>query len=122
MESGEKWKPEGMYFAAENGHRCVTMDKGRYLQRWPSARSMKRVRQRVNELTGSSRDGAKDVGVLIDDLNPVLRGWGNYHCTGNASRKFQGVDWYVNSRLTHFMLRRTGHRQRAASVVTWTPE
>ena len=60
--------------------------------------------------------------MLIDDLNPVLRGWGNYHCTGNASRKFQGVDWYVNSRLTHFMLRRTGHRQRGASVVTWTPE
>jgi group II intron reverse transcriptase/maturase len=120
---------EGFDFLGCHHHKCVSRPllkrtgKVRwYLQRWPSARSMKRVRQRVNELTGSSRDGAKDVGVLIDDLNPVLRGWGNYHCTGNASRKFQGVDWYVNSRLTHFMLRRTGHRQRAASVVTWTPE
>ena len=47
-----------------------------YLQRWPSKRSMKRVRTRVKELTDSRRNGVKDVEVLIRDLNPVLRGWG----------------------------------------------
>ena len=93
-----------------------------YLQRWPSARSMKRVRQRVKELTDSKRGGAKDVGVLIDDLNPVLRGWGNYHRTGNASQKFQSVDWYVNGRLTKFLLRRAGNKLRAALVKSWTPK
>ena len=36
-----------------------------FLQRWPSQRSMKRVRQRVKELTGGSRNGIKDVRTLI---------------------------------------------------------
>jgi hypothetical protein len=38
-----------------------TGKKRYFLQRWPSARSMKRVRQRVKELTGRSRNGVKDV-------------------------------------------------------------
>jgi hypothetical protein len=41
-----------------------------FLQRWPSQRSMKRVRQRVKELTGRHRSGAKDVRDIIADLNP----------------------------------------------------
>ena len=53
---------------------------------------MKRVRHRVKELTGRNRNGAKDVRVLIRDLNPVLRGWGNYFRTGNADQKFNRID------------------------------
>jgi len=79
-----------------------------FLQREPSARSMKRVRARVKELTGASRNGVKDVRVLIRDLNRVLRGWGNYFRTGNATRKFQQVDWHVVGRLRRFMVRRKG--------------
>jgi len=52
----------------ERGKRCY------FLQRWPSARSMKRMRQKVKELTDSSRNGVRDVRVLIGDLNPKLRG------------------------------------------------
>ena len=33
--------------------------------------------------------GVKDVRVLIRDLNPVLRGWGNYFRTGNAADEVQ---------------------------------
>ena len=120
---------EGFDFLGCHHHKCVSRPLLRrtgkvrwYLQRWPSARSMKRVRQRVKELTGSSRDGAKDVRVLIGDLNPVLRGWGNYHRTGNASQKFQSVDWYVNGRLTNFLVRRTGRHLRESCVTKWTPE
>ena len=36
---------------------------------------------------------------MIADLNPVLRGWGNYFRTGNAARKFRQVDHYVVWRL-----------------------
>ena len=59
-----------------------------FLQRWPSQRSMKRVRQRVKELTSRKRNGVKDIRVLIRDLNPVLRGWAAYFRTGNAAIKF----------------------------------
>ena len=38
-----------------------------FLQRWPSRRSMKRVRQRVKELTGKNRSGVRDARVIIDE-------------------------------------------------------
>ena len=65
-----------------------------FLQRWPSQRSMKRVRQRVKELTPRSRCHA-DLRDVIADLNPVLRGWGNYFRTGNAAQRFNQLDSYV---------------------------
>ena len=91
-----------------------------FLQRWPSERSMKRVRQRVKELTGRNRNGVKDVRVLIRDLNPVLRGWGNYFRTGNAARKFNQVDWYVGRRLRGFLVKRKGRNLRAGEAKRWT--
>jgi len=92
------------------------------LQRWPSHRSMKRVRQRVRELTDRRWQGVKDVRVLIDRLNPVLRGWGNYFHTGNATRKFKQVDHYVWERLSRFMITRKGRNLQAQVATRWTPE
>lgn len=79
--------------------------KGRtYLFRWPSSRSMNRIRARIRELTDRRRrSGMKDIRDVIRDLNPVLRGWGGYFCTGNASQKFQQVDRYVNQRLVRLI-------------------
>jgi len=93
-----------------------------YLQRWPSVRSMKRVRQRVKELTGRDRNGVKDVRVLIRDLNPTLRGWGNYFCTGNAARKFAQVDDYVTERLRGFLVKRKGRNLRPGEAARWTSD
>jgi group II intron reverse transcriptase/maturase len=99
----------------ERSHRRVY-----FLHREPSQRSMKRVRQRVKELTGRHRDGVKDVRVLIRDLNPVLQGWGNYFRTGNAARKFNQVDSYVWRRLNRFLVKRKGRTLRAGEATTWT--
>jgi group II intron reverse transcriptase/maturase len=44
-----------------------------FLQRWPSRRSMRGIRQRVKELTPRQRCHA-DIRDVIADLNPVLRG------------------------------------------------
>ena len=91
-----------------------------FLQRWPSHRSMKRVRQRVKDLTGRGRNGVKDVRVIIADLNPVLRGWGNYFKTGNAAIKFNQADSYVHERLHSFMVKRKGRNLRAGDSANWT--
>lgn len=90
-----------------------------YLHRWPSARSMKRVRSRVRELTDRRWLGAKDVRVVIANLNPVLRGWGNYFRTGNAARKFNQLDTYVYRRLHAFMVKRRGRNLRAGQANEW---
>jgi RNA-directed DNA polymerase len=53
----------------------------------------------------------KDIRGVIRDLNPVLRGWGGYFRTGNASDKFNQVDRYVHYRLLRLMERRGGQRR-----------
>ena len=74
------------------------------LHRWPSARIMKKVRQRVKELTGRNRNGVKDMRVLISDLNPILRGWVNYFAVGHSSRCFSFVrDWVEKKMRRHLM-------------------
>jgi len=91
-----------------------------YLQRWPSARSMKRVRQRVKDVTGTNRSGVKDVRILIEDINPVLRGWGNYFRTGNAAQKFNQIDTYVWRSLRDFMVKRKGRHLRPGDLEQWS--
>jgi len=87
--------------------------KGRcYLFRWPSRRAMKSVRAKVHDLTGLRRwAGLKDIREVIAAINPVLRGWGNYFRTGNASGKFNAVDRYVRERLLRLLTRRGGQRR-----------
>jgi group II intron reverse transcriptase/maturase len=90
-----------------------------FLQRWPSQRSMQRVRQRVKELTPRSRCHA-DIRDVIADLNPVLRGWGNYFRTGNAARRFIQLDTYVWGRLRDLRVKRKGRHLHAGEADRWT--
>ncbi len=83
-----------------------------FVQRWPSPQAMKKVRTRVHELTSARRSGVKDVKKLITELNPVLRGWGNYFQSGNADRRFNQIDGYVRRRLCQWMQRRGGQRSQ----------
>jgi group II intron reverse transcriptase/maturase len=92
-----------------------------FLQRWPSRRSMVRVRQRVKELTPRSRCHV-DIREVIRDLNPVLRGWGNYFRTGNTARAFNLVDSFVVRRLRALRLARKGRHLRAGEAPCWTRE
>jgi RNA-directed DNA polymerase len=92
--------------------RSIQRKPGQYfVHRWPSPKAMKRVRERVHELTDARHSG-KDVRQIIAALNPVLRGWGNYFRTGNAERKFNQLDRYVYRRLVQWMNRRGGQRRQ----------
>jgi RNA-directed DNA polymerase len=90
-----------------------------FLQRWPSKTSVKRVKQRVKELT-PIRACHRDLRETIAKINPVIRGWGGYFATGNASAKFNQVDSYVWMRLRNLMRRRKGRNLRAGEMRRWT--
>jgi len=90
-----------------------------YLQRWPSARSMKRARARVKALTGRSQVGW-ELEVVIERLNLFLRGWGNYFRTGNASDKFRQLDRHVAWRLFRLLIKKRGRNLRAGQAGRWT--
>jgi RNA-directed DNA polymerase len=94
-----------------------------YLFRWPSQKAMKRVRERIRELTDRRRrSGMKDIRDVIRDLNPVLRGWGNYFRTGNASLRFQQIDLYTRRRLVRLMAKRGGVRRQPFRLREWPHE
>jgi Group II intron, maturase-specific domain len=59
---------------------------------------------------------------VIADLNPILRGWGNYFRTGNAAEKFSQIDRYVERRLGRLMRQRYGRNLRPGQWLTWTRE
>jgi RNA-directed DNA polymerase len=80
-----------------------------FMQRWPGPKAMKKLRTRIRELT-SKRQSGKDVTQLIVELNPVLRGWGNYFRTGNADREFNSLDHFVVQCLRRWQYRHGGQR------------
>jgi RNA-directed DNA polymerase len=112
----------GCHFRARVSGRLLERGIRRYyLHRWPSQRAMKRIRARVRGLTDRRRRaGIKDIREVIADLNPVLRGWGNYFRTGNAADKFIQIDRYAAWRLRRLMTKRKGRNLRAGQADQWT--
>ncbi len=92
-----------------------------YLHRWPSQTAMARLRDKVRDRTGRTRVGT-DIRVIIAELNPILRGWGNYFRTGNAADKFRQIDWYVTWRLHRLLVKKRGRNLRAGQADQWTEE
>jgi RNA-directed DNA polymerase len=77
----ESWKRRGRY----------------YLQRWPSVRAMRVLRDKVRAATARSKT-ERPVSAVVADLKPLLRGWAAYFRNGNSGRKFNVVDGYVHER------------------------
>jgi RNA-directed DNA polymerase len=92
-----------------------------YLHRWPSQAAMARLRSKVRDRTGHNRVGM-DIRDVIADLSPVLRGWGNYFRTGNATNKFVQIDRYITWRLKRLLIKKRGRNLRAGQAAQWTPE
>jgi len=72
---------------------------------WPTGKAMKRIRERIRQLTKSSWLCAKP-DEIVSKLNPVIRGWRNYYVGSNASKHFQYLDFYVQYRLMKMYWRR----------------
>ena len=89
-----------------------------FLQRWPSQCAMRQVRTRIRELTPRCRCH-EDLRTVIADVNPVVRGWGQYFRTGNAAKRFVQLDRYVEERLRELLLTRHGPRLPAGRANAW---
>ncbi|MCA1677692.1 MAG: group II intron reverse transcriptase/maturase [Actinobacteria bacterium] len=113
----------GCHFRARVSGRLLERGICRYyLHRWPSARALKRIRAKIKARTGRNRVGIKDIRELIAELNPILRGWGNYFRTGNAADKFRQIDRYVAWRLKRLLIKRKGRNLRAGEAAAWTED
>lgn len=79
---------------------------GRYLNVFPSKRSLARFRDRVRDLTASSR-GLVPIDDLVGEITRYLRGWGQYFSLGYPRRIFNRADSFVVKRLTCHLQRRS---------------
>ena len=60
---------------------------------------------------------------MIADLNPVLRGWGNYFRTGNAAGKFPQADRHVcMAALKRLLVKKHGRNLHAGQADQWTED
>jgi group II intron reverse transcriptase/maturase len=69
-----------------------------YLQKWPSKRAMASIRGKIRDRT-DRRYARLPLEWAVEDLNPVIRGWGHYFRYGNSGQKLDHIDAYVNERL-----------------------
>ncbi len=103
-------------------HRMVESRKrrGRYwMHKWPSTRAMASIRAKVRDLTAPRQVGLP-LDMVVEQLNPVLRGWGAYFRQGNSSAKFGAIDSYVHERMAVLASRK--HRRSGfnwADHYTW---
>ena len=91
-------------------HRMVASWKrrGRYwMHKWPSPRAMASIRGKVRDLTNRQYVGWPTEAV-VEQLNPVLRGWGTYFRQGNSTAKFAAIDDYVHQRLARLTSKKFG--------------
>lgn len=92
-----------------------------YCQRWPSGRAMAAIRARIKAITAPRSRLTWPIGRLVEELNPVLRGWSNYFRWGNSAKKFTQIDSYVQERLALFDSKKRGRRGRGwQQMHTWT--
>lgn len=93
-----------------------------YCQMWPSRRAMAVIRAKIKAITAPRSRLKRPIGALVAELNPVLRGWGNYFRWGNSSRHFNRIDSYVHERLALFdskKRQRSGRRWGQVNTYAW---
>ena len=78
-----------------------------YLQKWPSKRAMTQIKGKIRDRT-QRRYAGQPLEWAVEDLNRVLRGWGNYFRYGNSGQKFLQIDGYVHERLAILASRKHG--------------
>ena len=78
----------------------------RYLHVSPSAKALKKEREKLKEMTGPSQC-FQPIPKLIESLNRQLDGWANYFRFGYPREAFREINWYVRDRLTQHLRRRS---------------
>jgi RNA-directed DNA polymerase len=80
----------------------------RYLKIVPSKKAMAHLRDKIRERTRAGYK--KPLGVVIEEVNVILRGWSNYFRYGHPRRAFWDVNHFVRCRFKQFLRNRSQRR------------
>jgi len=95
--------------------------KGRpckYLNRFPSKKSLARARESIRELT-ATRLGGLPIGLVVRRLNRFLIGWSNYFGTGYPRKAFRAINQFVQQRLRRHLQRRSQRSLQPPKDMSW---
>jgi len=81
----------------------------RYARTVPAKKSEQRLRDRLRELTPRWR-GNQPVGEVVEEINRVLRGWGNYFYFGHPQQAMARINHFAEQRLRKWLMRRRQKR------------
>jgi RNA-directed DNA polymerase len=80
-------------------------DSGKlYLAAQPSAKSVKRLKERIASVL--HRGNSDPYEAVVARLNRILDGWRNYFSYGSLRKAYRGLDHYVGHRARRFLTRR----------------
>ncbi len=63
----------------------------------PTQKSLDRFKDQIRALT--QRRIPLRMGELIETINPIIRGWGNYYCRSQVRKRFHQLDGWIIRRL-----------------------
>ena len=111
---------EGFDFLGMHFRLCRTHKRNAKLKwtclTWPSDRSMKRIKERIKTVIG--RRYYLTLEELIEKLNPVIRGWNNYHIAVSPdAKRFRKLNAFVRERVRIFLKRKYDDQSRGVRRV-----
>jgi RNA-directed DNA polymerase len=80
--------------------------KKRYLNTFPSDKSLARERDKLRELTARRKSGVP-IPRMIGEVNRQLTGWGNYFAYGYPRKAFREINSFLELRLIAHLKRRS---------------
>ena len=83
----------------------------------PKDRSIDSFKDRVRHIT--RRQQPKKLDMIIERLNPVVRGWGNYFRYGNVKTLYQRLDEWTRMRLRSFLEKKRAVTHQNKRISNW---
>lgn len=90
----------------------------KYLNRFPSKKSLAKARERIRELT-ATRLGGLPIGLVVARLNRFLIGWSTYFGTGYPRQAFRAINGHVQLRMWHHLRRRSQRSLKPPGEMSW---
>lgn len=74
--------------------------------RWrrPRTKALKKFKEEIKQRT--RRQQPRNLEAVIESINPIIRGWGNYFKEGTVKKLFGELDGYIRGRLRSFQAKR----------------
>ncbi len=89
----------------------------RYLNVIPSAKALARAREKIRDMTGPQRC-CVPIPQLIQEINRWTMSWSRYYRYGYPRSVFRQLNWYVMTRLSRHLQRRSQRPFRTAEGTT----